>query len=72
METKLGSSAIKKEKKPAMGFARTKKEVKTPSPHILQSCVGLGCKFIFEKKVRMVLKVRQSSFYYTIFLFLRH
>ncbi|KAL7541913.1 hypothetical protein ACHAXR_012251 [Thalassiosira sp. AJA248-18] len=45
-----------KEEKPAVGFARTKKEAKAPSPHILQSCVGLGCKFIFEKKVRMVLK----------------
>ena len=48
----------KDEKKTAMvGFARVKKEVKHPSPHILQSCVGLGCKFIFEKKVRLVLRV---------------
>lgn len=45
-----------REAKPAVGFARTKKEVKVVSPHILQSCVGLGCKFIFEKKVRIVLK----------------
>eukprot|EP00804_Cyclotella_cryptica_P009504 CCRYP_006224-RB/>CCRYP_006224-RB protein AED:0.01 eAED:0.01 QI:279/1/1/1/0/0/2/1602/651 len=41
----------------AVGLARTKKETKSSSPRILQSCVGLGCKFIFEKKVRMVLKV---------------
>ena len=40
-----------------VGFARVKKEVKRPSPHILQSCVGLGCRFIFERKVRAVLKV---------------
>lgn len=41
----------------AVGLARMKKEAKSSSPRILQSCVGLGCKFIFEKKVRMVLKV---------------
>ena len=40
-----------------VGLARVKKEEKMPSPHILQSCVGLGCKFIFERKVRAVLKV---------------
>lgn len=40
-----------------VGLARTKKEKKKISPHILQSCVGLGCKFIFEKKIRAVLKV---------------
>jgi hypothetical protein len=40
-----------------VGLARIQKEEKTPSPRILQSCVGLGCKFIFEKKVRAVLKV---------------
>ena len=52
-----GASALeKKVDKPAVGFAKTKKEVKPPSPHILQSCVGQGCKFIFEKKVQMVLK----------------
>jgi len=49
-------SSEKKEHMPLMGFARVKKQVMTPSPHILQSCVGLGCKFIFEKKVRVVLK----------------
>ncbi|KAL7427113.1 hypothetical protein ACHAXH_000974 [Discostella pseudostelligera] len=45
-----------KEETPALGFARTTKETKLPSPRILQSCVGLGCKFIFERKVRSVLK----------------
>eukprot|EP00571_Detonula_confervacea_P008657 CAMPEP_0172317842 /NCGR_PEP_ID=MMETSP1058-20130122/33011_1 /TAXON_ID=83371 /ORGANISM="Detonula confervacea, Strain CCMP 353" /LENGTH=782 /DNA_ID=CAMNT_0013032503 /DNA_START=97 /DNA_END=2445 /DNA_ORIENTATION=- len=57
-KTRMGSASdlAKKQDKPAVGFARTKKEVKPPSPHILQSCVGLGCKFIFEKKVRIVLK----------------
>ena len=53
----LSSSVGEKNDKPAIGFARVKKEVKTESPHILQSCVGLGCKFISEKKVRMVMKV---------------
>jgi len=46
-----------KQETPAVGFARTTKETKLPSPRILQSCVGLGCKFIFERKVRSVLKV---------------
>ena len=46
-----------KQKEKSVGLARVKKEEKTASPHILQSCVGLGCKFIFEKKVRAVLKV---------------
>merc|ERR1711957_499271 len=40
----------------AAGFARTKKENKAPSPPILQSCVAYGCKFVFEKKLRGVLK----------------
>ena len=62
MKTKMGnidSSTLQKkeEEKPPMGFARIKKEVKVPSPHILQKCVGLGCKFILEKKVRLVLRV---------------
>ena len=58
VKTRMDSTKAKEEEeKPHVGFARTKKEVKTPSPHILQSCVGLGCKFIFEKKVRMALKV---------------
>ena len=62
MKTKMGnnnSSALQKkeEEKPPMGFARIKKEVKLQSPHILQKCVGLGCKFILEKKVRLVLRV---------------
>ena len=39
------------------GLARVKKEEKLQSPQILQSCVGLGCKYIFERKVRSVLKV---------------
>jgi len=57
METRLASLALEqKDVTPAKGFARTKKEVKAPSPHILQSCVSYGCKSIFEKKVRMVLK----------------
>jgi len=52
------SSEKKDASKPAAlaGFARTKKVAKPPSPHILQSCVSYGCKFIFEKKVRMVLR----------------
>ena len=62
MKTKMGnnnSSALQKkeEEKPPMGFARIKKEVKLQSPRILQKCVGLGCKFILEKKVRLVLRV---------------
>lgn len=40
----------------ATGFTR-RKTATSPSPHILQSCVGLGCKLVFERKVRMVLKV---------------
>jgi len=59
MKTRLDKIAAEKKKNEtriAAGFARTKKEVKEPSPHILQSCVSYGCKFIFEKKVRMVLK----------------
>jgi hypothetical protein len=51
------SDSEKIEEKPPDGFARTKKETRPPSPYILRSCVGLGCKFIFEKKVRAVLKV---------------
>lgn len=55
----------KDENKTAMlGFARVKKEAKHPSPHILQSCVGLGCKFISEKKVRLVLRVSVTKHEY--------
>jgi hypothetical protein len=50
-------SAVKVENKPPDGFARTTKETKAPSPHILQSCIGLGCKSIIEKKVQAMLKV---------------
>lgn len=60
MKTRNGTEKKKKneEDKPiTLGFARTKKEVKEPSPHILQQCVSLGCKFIIEKKIRLVLKV---------------
>jgi len=41
--------------KPA-GLATIKKTKKAPSPHILQNCVMLGAKIIFERKVRWVLK----------------
>jgi len=65
-------NSIEKKKKEddktvTLGFARTKKEVKEPSPHILQQCVSLGCKFIIEKKIRLVLKVScMFSFYIDI------
>ncbi len=55
------SNVQMKEENHAVGFARIPKESKLPSPHILKSCVGLGCKFIFERKVRSVLKVRYTS-----------
>eukprot|EP00584_Thalassiosira_punctigera_P014929 CAMPEP_0172560014 /NCGR_PEP_ID=MMETSP1067-20121228/86755_1 /TAXON_ID=265564 ORGANISM="Thalassiosira punctigera, Strain Tpunct2005C2" /NCGR_SAMPLE_ID=MMETSP1067 /ASSEMBLY_ACC=CAM_ASM_000444 /LENGTH=790 /DNA_ID=CAMNT_0013349737 /DNA_START=268 /DNA_END=2640 /DNA_ORIENTATION=+ len=59
-ETRTGNasaaSSEKKDEKPAAGFMRKKKEVQVPSPRILQSCVSYGCKSIFEKKVRVVLK----------------
>lgn len=43
--------------------ALTRKKTSTsPSPHILQSCVGLGCTLIFERKVRKVLKVSCKIF----------
>ena len=45
---------------PAVGFAMKKKS-NSASPHILQSCVGLGCKLIFEGKVRQVLKVSYKA-----------
>ena len=59
MKTRNSIEKKKKEddKPVTLGFARTKKEVKEPSPHILQQCVSLGCKFIIEKKIRLVLKV---------------
>ncbi|KAL3762072.1 hypothetical protein ACHAW5_002585 [Stephanodiscus triporus] len=53
--TRSTSDVEKLEEKPPAGFARKKKETKPPSPHILHSCVSLGCKFIFEKKVRAVI-----------------
>jgi hypothetical protein len=59
MKTKLGDHKSEDETAKPVGLARAKKEKKTESPRILQSCVGLGCKFIFEKKVRMVLKVSE-------------
>ncbi|KAL3816280.1 hypothetical protein ACHAXA_008088 [Cyclostephanos tholiformis] len=55
-------SAVKVEEKPLLGFARAMNETKPPSPHILQSCVGLGCKFIIEKKVQAMLKVCYCTF----------
>lgn len=54
------SEAKMKEETTAVGFARMPKKTKLPSPHILKSCVGLGCKFIFERKVRSVLKVSET------------
>lgn len=48
------TTEVKTESKLAPGLTR-KKTATSPSPHILQSCVGLGCKLIFERKVRMVL-----------------
>ena len=50
------SSEVRTETNLANGLARKNKVLST-SPHILQSCVGLGCKLIFERKVRMVLDV---------------
>ena len=57
MKIRTGNGLQKKKEEPPLGFARMKKQIKQPSPHILQRCVGLGCKFIFEKKIRMVLRV---------------
>lgn len=48
------SSEVRTETNLANGLARKNKASST-SPQILQSCVGLGCKLIFERKVRMVL-----------------
>jgi len=57
MKTRKDNEKKKEDDKPVtLGFARTKKEVQEPSPHILQQCVSLGCKFIIEKKIRLVLK----------------
>ena len=47
MKTKLGDHKSEDETAKPVGLARAKKEKKTKSPRILQSCVGLGCKFIF-------------------------
>jgi hypothetical protein len=57
MKAEMEKQNDKDETVKPVGLARITKEKKKPSPHILQSCVGLGCKFIFEKKVRAVLKV---------------
>ncbi|KAL7496678.1 hypothetical protein ACHAWT_004764 [Skeletonema menzelii] len=48
------SSQGRTENSLATGLAR-KNKASSASPHILQSCVGLGCKLIFERKVRKVL-----------------
>jgi len=55
IKTRVGeSSEARTDNNPVTGFTRKNTESST-SPHILQSCVGLGCKLIFERKIRMVL-----------------
>lgn len=57
IKTRVGeSSEARTDNNPVTGFTRKNTESST-SPHILQSCVGLGCKLIFERKIRMVLDV---------------
>ncbi len=71
MKTRASQSssteAKKTENNPAVGFTR-KKTATSSSPHILQSCVGLGCKLIFERKVRIVLKVSCKNSNWIVYL----
>mmetsp|Transcript_17861 Transcript_17861/g.28037 ORF Transcript_17861/g.28037 Transcript_17861/m.28037 type:complete len:723 (-) Transcript_17861:179-2347(-) len=56
IKTRVGkSSEVKTETNNVTGLTRKNTTSTWISPHILQSCVGLGCKLIFEMKVRMVL-----------------
>ena len=57
IKTRVGqSSEARTDNNPVTGSTRKNTQSST-SPHILQSCVGLGCKLIFERKIRMVLDV---------------
>ncbi len=57
IKTRVGQpSEARIESNPVTGFQR-KNTSSSTSPRILQSCVGLGCKLIFERKIRMVLDV---------------
>ena len=58
MKTKV--RALQKETEEAPGLARIKKKDKMPPARILESCVNLGAKMVFERKVRRALRV--SSF----------
>ena len=55
------STRVQHENNPALGFKRME-GARSTSPRILQSCVGLGCKLIYERKVRMVLNVSCGNF----------
>lgn len=67
MKTRASPSSIEAKTENNLGFTR-KKTATAPSPHILQSCVGLGCKLIFERKVRIVLKVSCQVSYWIVYL----
>jgi len=56
METRALELKEKQRKEKPAGLATIKKAIKAPSPHILQNCIVLGGKIIFERKVRWVLK----------------
>lgn len=54
---KAALAASKKDTTPA-GLDRIKKKESVVTPRILQSCVSLGAKMLFERRIRRVLTVR--------------
>lgn len=62
MKIEMDEQGDNRETAKPVGLARIIKEKKKHSPHILQSCVGLGCKLIFENKIRAALKVSFGAY----------
>jgi len=58
---KARAKALYKEEQQAPGLARIQKKDKMPPARILESCVNLGAKMIFERKIRRALKVSAPS-----------
>lgn len=54
---KARARALEKKQEQAPGLARIQKQDKMPSARILESCVNLGAKMIFEGKIRRALRV---------------
>ena len=55
------AKALQTEQKQAPGLARIQKKKKMPPARILESCVNLGAKMIFERKIRQALHVSSLS-----------